>query len=56
MLEHGTVDYVPALITGVLFNAVAVWTKSLWACVLAHAVTNLGLGLYVMATRQWGFW
>jgi hypothetical protein len=31
-------------------------TKSLGACVVAHAVTNLGLGIYIMVTRQWGFW
>jgi hypothetical protein len=26
------------------------------ACVIAHAVSNLVLGIYVMKTRQWGFW
>jgi hypothetical protein len=24
--------------------------------VVAHALTNLSLGLWVMQTRQWGFW
>jgi hypothetical protein len=24
--------------------------------VVAHGLTNLGLGAYIMATRQWGFW
>jgi hypothetical protein len=26
------------------------------SCVLAHAVSNLLLGLWIMQTRQWGFW
>lgn len=54
--EHTQPDWIAAFITGVMWNALAIRTKSLFACVIAHAVTNLGLGLYVMATRQWGFW
>jgi len=55
-LEHGSADYPAAFLTGILFNAVAVRTKHLGACVLAHAVTNLLLGLFIMRTGQWGFW
>jgi membrane protease YdiL (CAAX protease family) len=39
-----------------LYNLVAYRTRSLASCVVAHAVTNLLLGLWIMATRQWGFW
>lgn len=56
MLVHTPADYPAALLTGIIFNLVAVKTGSLSACVLAHAVANFGLGLYVMATKQWGFW
>jgi hypothetical protein len=35
---------------------VAVRTKSLAACVVMHAVANLLLGVYVVSTKQWGFW
>lgn len=56
MFVHAPEDYIGAFLTGLLYNGVAVKTKSLGACVLAHAVTNLGLGFYIMATRQWGFW
>lgn len=56
MLEHGTADYPAAFLAGVIYNAVAVKTKSLFACVIAHAVTNALLGFYIMATKQWGFW
>jgi CAAX prenyl protease-like protein len=56
MLEHQAVDYPAALVCGVLYNLTAVLTRSLPACVLAHALTNLLLGIYVVQTRQWGFW
>lgn len=56
MLVHSTADWPAALLTGIIFNFVAVRTKSLTACIIAHALTNLLLGLYIMATKQWGFW
>jgi uncharacterized protein len=56
MLVHAPADWPAAAVTGVVFGWVAVRTKSLFACVFAHAVTNLGLGIYIVATRQWGFW
>ena len=56
MLEHNRPDWPAALVVGALYNALAIRTQSLGACVLAHAVTNAGLGVYVLATRQWGFW
>ena len=55
-LEHTRPDWIPALFAGALFNAVALRTRSLSSCVLAHAVTNLLLGFYIMKTGQWGFW
>ena len=55
-LEHTMADWPAALITGALYNWVAIRTRSLSACVLAHAVTNLLLGLWIMKTGQWGFW
>jgi CAAX prenyl protease-like protein len=56
MVAHNSVDWLGAFIWGSLVYWVAVRTKSLAACVLMHAVGNLLLGLYVMQTRQWGFW
>jgi CAAX prenyl protease-like protein len=56
MLEHNPPDYPAALAAGVLYNLVAVRAKNLSACILAHALTNLLLGFYVMRTGQWGFW
>lgn len=56
MLVHSMPDWPAAFATGVIYNGLLVRTKSLGACVAAHAITNLGLGIYIMTTRQWGFW
>ena len=31
-------------------------TKSIWDCVVAHAITNLLLGIYVITTDTWELW
>jgi CAAX prenyl protease-like protein len=54
--SHSPADWIAALITGALYNFVAYRTRSLTSCILAHAVTNLALGVWIMNTRQWGFW
>jgi CAAX protease family protein len=56
MAAHATIDYVPAVIFGSMMYWLAVRTKSLAACVMAHAVANLTLGVYVMTWEQWGYW
>jgi CAAX prenyl protease-like protein len=53
---HARADWIAALLAGALYNCVAYRTKSLASCVLAHAITNLLLGLWIMKTGQWGFW
>ena len=53
---HSSADWVAAAITGALYNSVAYRTRSLSSCVLAHAITNLLLGLWIVYTKQWGFW
>lgn len=49
-------DFLPAVITGLLYNGLACATRSLGACVIAHATTNALLGVYIFRTQQWGFW
>jgi CAAX protease family protein len=55
-LSHARADWIAALVTGALYNYIAYRTKSLPSCILAHALTNLLLGLWIMKTGQWGFW
>lgn len=54
--SHSVADWPVAVLTGAIYNGVAYRTKSLSACVLAHATTNLLLGLWIMKTKEWGFW
>jgi CAAX prenyl protease-like protein len=54
--SHSQADWAAALCAGALYNIVAYRTGSLVSCVFAHALTNLLLGLWIMNTRQWGFW
>jgi len=55
-LAHSMPDWPAAIITGMLYNLVVYRTKSLATCVVTHALTNLLLGLWIMETKQWGFW
>ena len=54
-LEHGALWHV-GMITGALYNWLLYRTRSLWACILAHAITNLLLGLWVVSKGAWNFW
>jgi uncharacterized protein len=53
--EHGPFWEV-GLIAGIIYNWWMRRTRSLGDLVLAHAVTNLALSLYVMRTETWMFW
>jgi CAAX prenyl protease-like protein len=45
-----------AFLTGIIYGALFVSTKSLGSVVLAHGMTNLLLGVYVLYTGKWTFW
>lgn len=48
-------EWLPALFTGLIW-AWLIWkTKNLWTCILSHAVANLALGIYVVATGDWKY-
>ena len=49
-------EWLPALLTGLLWAWLLWQTKSLSACVLSHSVANLALGLHILATRDWKYW
>jgi hypothetical protein len=53
--EHGPYWDV-GLLTGFIYNAWMIRTKSVGNCVLLHAVTNLLLSLYVILYAQWQYW
>lgn len=49
-------EWLPALLTGLAWAWLLHRTRSLTACVISHAVANLGLGGYILATGAWKFW
>lgn len=53
-LEHHFI--LAGIMAGVIYNLLLYRTRSLAQCVLAHAVTNLALALYVITTGKWHFW
>jgi len=53
--EHGPYWEV-GLVAGILYNLWIIHTGNLADCVLAHAVTNGTLAVYVLVGGQWQYW
>jgi hypothetical protein len=53
--EHGPFWDV-GLLTGVIYNWWMLRTRSIWDCILMHAVTNACLAWYVLYYDQWMYW
>jgi hypothetical protein len=49
-------DWTAAFVTGALHNIVAYRPNSPSSGVLAHGFINLALGLWIVNTKQCGFW
>jgi hypothetical protein len=50
------VQWMTAIVWGLMIAALLVYTRSLGACIIAHGVTNFLLGGYVLFTKNWYFW
>ncbi len=53
-LEHHRV--VVGIIAGLLYGGLLVYQKNLKGVIIAHGVTNFGLGIYIVVTESWLFW
>ncbi len=53
-LEHFRI--IPGIMAGVIYGLLVLHQKSIKGAVVAHAVTNFGLGIYVIVTGNWQFW
>jgi len=53
-VEHQ--QWFAGLIAGLAYGGLYIYTRNLWAPVIAHAITNGGLGIYVVMTGRWQFW
>jgi CAAX prenyl protease-like protein len=49
-------EWLPALLTGLIWAWLLWRTRSLAACAFSHATANLALGIYVIVTGDWKFW
>ncbi|MEH0166564.1 CAAX prenyl protease-related protein [Paucibacter sp. JuS9] len=54
MLAHTL--WLAAILAGLAYALLYIRTGKLWTAVIAHAVTNGALGLWVIKTGQWQFW
>jgi CAAX prenyl protease-like protein len=53
-LEHNL--FLAGIMAGIVYNLLLYYTRSISHCIVAHAVTNLALGVYVISTGHWRFW
>ncbi len=52
--EHNL--FLAGILAGIAYNLLLYFTRSIAACIVAHGVTNLLLGIYVLQTGKWYFW
>lgn len=50
------IQWITAIVWGLLIAWLLIRTRSLGACIVAHAVTNFLLGAYVLWSRDWYYW
>jgi hypothetical protein len=57
---YGVLSHPAELLAAAAWFSLVTWlmirTRNIWDCVVAHAVTNLLLGVYVLVSRDWSLW
>jgi len=56
MIAHAPIDWAGAFVYGSLTYGVAVYTRSLLACVVMHGVANATMAWYAMTYSKFGLW
>lgn len=56
VLGHRFWEWPGAIATGVLFTLILYRRRKIFDCIIAHATTNLCLGIYVLYTGKFGYW
>ncbi|MBC8413083.1 MAG: CAAX prenyl protease-related protein [Nitrospira sp.] len=49
-------EWFAAAVWCTMINLLLYWKRDLWNCIVAHGVSNLTLGIYVLATSSWELW
>jgi uncharacterized protein len=53
-LEHN--QWLAGAVAGIAYSVLYIRTGNLWVPIVAHAVTNGALGVWILATGNWHFW
>jgi uncharacterized protein len=53
-LEHDL--WLAGMLAGAAYTGLLYYTKRLWPCIVAHAITNFALGIHVLVTGEWRWW
>lgn len=53
-IEHNL--WLAGMVAGGIYSLLYMRTQKLWVPILAHAVTNGGLGIWILVTGQWTYW
>ena len=53
-IEH--TFWLAGLVAGLVYGLLYIRTQNLWVAIIAHAVTNAMLGLWVLYTGRWNYW
>ncbi|SFE24013.1 CAAX prenyl protease-related protein [Nitrosomonas sp. Nm166] len=48
--------WLAGLFAGIVYNLLYMRSGTLWSPILAHALTNGMLGIWIISTDNWGFW
>ena len=56
ILAHSPVDWAGAFVYGSITYGVAVWTRSLLACVVMHGVANASMAAFALTYGKYGLW
>ena len=56
VVAHSSSDYAGAFVYGTMTYLLCVWSKNLGACVIMHATANFLMGVYIMASGNYGLW
>lgn len=49
-------EWAVAIFTACAYALLLRWSRSVFACIVAHSVSNAALGIYVMKTGAWQYW
>jgi len=56
VLTHPKSEFFAVVVWFSLVTLLMAYTKSFWDCVIAHAITNSMLGIYVVKSGDWQLW